>query len=650
MRSLMFVLALLVPTSSALASPHYHPPSPPVHPPAHPPPTQHRPPVINRPPVQPQQQILQQRQLQRGATQRGAMSAASLSLASIDDKVGDWGDFATLSEAELAALFKEMGIGDTQFDTSTIKNLMLAEMAGSGAPPDVVQQLAAQLDGMLGMLQGTIGASMSSFPTDMAREFKQIYSANCCGKAQFIAALGAAETKLANAFRNEFSNSLVGLAAQGGAPSSQVAALRGAMLGGTTVITYDAGDAAVIAASNMVANGRGGGTNVASNNNPPGGRNNAPPAPPATNTGGGTQQTPPAPPANPTPGTPPVGPPTNSVPTTPVTGTPQVPPQQPVVNPGGQTPPAPLVNPTPVTPPPGLPTNSVPTLPVLGTPQMPPQQPAVNPDSQTPPGPPGQQPTGLLTLVVPPADPEPVSLVPGGINPPASDPLDPSGLLDLTPSQDTPPISPDGSLPDPTDTQSVGPTTLDQVTSYRPPAEDPPSPCTTPECIQKDLDALALERDILDFERRMEPFIQTLDTLGNIGTAVGGIGCATLNPACAALPLGIAFKGLKVLIGGAKDSKIAGMQGADQYERLGTFVSSSTEGAAVEIVKEGLGFGVSKVAGGLVGKEAMESFGGAVFDAGTGAVIDVGADVAEGELNLKQLPNDVTRVYTGGGT
>lgn len=240
-------------------------------------------------------------------------------------------------------------------------------------------------------------------------------------------------------------------------------------------------------------------------------------------------------------------------------------------------------------------------------------------------------------------------LVPGGSNTPPSEPLDPGGLLDLTPGQETPPISPDGSLPDPTDTQSTGPTALDQVTSFRPPAEAPPPPCTTPACFQRDLDNLAIERKVLDFERRIEPFIQTLDTLGNIGTAVGGIGCATLNPACALLPLGVVFKGLKVVVSGAKDAKVAGLQGADKYERLGTFVGSSAEGTAIEIAKEGIGFGVSKFAGGVVGSEMMETFGGGVFDATVGGVVDVSVDVAEGELKLSELPSDISRVYTGGG-
>jgi hypothetical protein len=639
------ILAVVVSGAPALANHHFRPPAPPAHPPV-------QPPVINRPPVPPQQQILQQRQLQRGATQRAG--ATVVSIKSIDDKVGDWGDFATLSDAELAALFKEMGIGDATFDRNAIKTMMLGEMAGSGAPPEVLQQMSAQLDGMLGMLESTIGASMASFPTDMAREFKQIYAANCCGKAQFIAALGAAETKLANAFRNDFANSMANMAAQNGSPPSAVASMRGALTGGTTTIIYDAGDAAVIAASNMVGNGRGGPTNVASNTNPGGNSSQAPPRTPGgnSNPGGGSNQAPPLP--------------TNSVPSTTTTGNPAPPPPAPTntvppppTNPAPATavtgnpapPPAPQTNMTPGTPTPPMPTTSVPATPVTGNPAPPPPQQQVtpNPGGQPPTPPPGNQPAALSNLVTPPGDPAPVTLVPGGIDTPPDEPLDTSGLLGLTPGQDTPPVGMDDLLPDPTNTQSTGPTVLDQVSSYRPPAEDPPPPCTTPECIQRDLDNLAIDREVLDFERRIEPFIQSLDTLGNIGTAVGGIGCASLNPACAALPLGIAFKGLKVLIVGAKDAKAAGIRGVDKYERLGTFVGSSAEGAAVEVVKEGLGLGVSKVAGAVVGGEAMETFGGAVFDASTGGVIDAGADVLEGELKLNELPGDVARVYTGGG-
>lgn len=385
MKSLLIVLALLVPTSAALANHHYRPPAPP----AHPPPTQHRPPVINRPPIQPQQQILQQRQLQRGvADQMRAASGSQVALTAIDDKVGDWGDFATLSEAELAALFKEMGIGDAQFDRNSIKNMMLAEMAGSGAPPEVLQQLSANLDSMLGLLQTTIGTSMANFPTDMAREFKQIYAANCCGKAQFIAALGAAETKLANAFRNEFASGMAGLAAQGGTPSAQVAAMRGALSGGTTVITYDAGDAAVIAASNMVGNGRGGPTSVASNTNPggssnPGGGSNRAPTLPGSTTSVSPTPSPanPTQPVNPTPTNPaqPVNPtPTNPVQVVNPTPTNPVQPVNPTpANPTPQVKLAPViptqpVNPTPANPTPGAPNPALPTNSVPGTPATPP--------------------------------------------------------------------------------------------------------------------------------------------------------------------------------------------------------------------------------------------------------------------------------------
>lgn len=221
----------------------------------------------------------------------------------------------------------------------------------------------------------------------------------------------------------------------------------------------------------------------------------------------------------------------------------------------------------------------------------------------------------------------------------------------MTPSQDGPSLDGNNPIADPTSTPSTGPTGLVGPTTlnYQPPVEDPPPPCITQACLQADLDKLAIGREVAEFEGRMEPFIQTLDTLGNIGTAVGGIGCASLNPACALLPLGLAFKGLKVLIGAAKDAKVAGIEGSNQNERLGIFVASSAEGAAVEVVKEVLGKGVGQLAGGVVGQEVMEGFGGAVFDAGTGAMIDTGFDVAEGEVKLSELPTDVVRVYSGEG-
>jgi hypothetical protein len=430
----------------AMANHHYRPPAPPVAP-VHPP-TQHRPPVV------PNQQILQQRQLQRGATQqmRAGETVNLGAFKAIDDKVGDWADFATLSEAELATLFKEMGVGDANFDRNQIKTMMLGEMAGSGAPPEALQQLSASLDAMIGLIQTSMASSIANYPTDMAREFKQIYAANCCGKAQFMAALGAAETKLANAFRSGFASSMAGMAAQNGAPPEQMAAMRGALVGGTTTVIFDAGDPSVIAASNMVANGRGGPTVVATNNNP--GSNNAPPLNPGgTNTGNSNSNQ-----TLPNPGT------QNPVTQNPVTQNPVT--QNPVTqNPVTQNP----VTQNPVT------QNPVTQNPVTQNPVT--QNPITqNPVTQNP-GP-GQI---ITTFNLPPANPsstngggqtlptvlpkvDPVVLVepnPGGGNSPSpatdSNP-NPGGLLDLTIDPFTPDPSltdGNGGLPDVMDTTGV---------------------------------------------------------------------------------------------------------------------------------------------------------------------------------------------------
>lgn len=644
----------------------YHgPPSPPTPPPA--PPVHHHPPTppTTRPPTPPTQQILERQRMQNAVRSRQSLGAATMgsSFTAIDDKVGDWSDFANLSEAELATLFAEMMPENDGFNGAMVKGMLTQQIQMSDAPPDVQRQMLAGVDQMVAQMGTMVGMSMASFPQDMAREFKQIYAANCCGQAQFIAALGAAETKVANKIRADFAR---GMTLPPGLPPGMSTAIAGNIAGGTTVITYSANDAEVRAAAAMVANGRpgvGGGTQIAGlpGGNGGGGSSNAPPIPPnsvggSTVTGGTPQVNNPPPggntppPAN-TPQTPPPGggqtgggnvqlPPPN-IPTTsvggtgPTGGTPQIPTAPPGGNtppPGGNTPPPGGITPPPggIAPPPGGIT--------------PP------PGGNLPPG----NPPNLSDLVPPVPNIPPVNLLPPGEEQtPDTPPLDPSGLLGLTPDND--PIDP-GDLPDVLDTttqvpdtpegeETVGP---DEVTTFELPEKAPP-PCTTPACIQAELDQLRIEREVLDFERKMEPFIQTLDTLGNIGTAVGGIGCATLTPACAAMPIGIAFKGLKVLITGARDSKVAGMQGADQLGKLGVFVSSSAEGAAIEVVKEGLGQGVSKLAGGIVGGEAMETFAGGTFDATVGGIIDAGADVVEGELNLQQLPGDVSRVYTGGG-
>jgi hypothetical protein len=304
LKSLLVVLALLVPVSSALANHHYRPPSPP--------PTQHRPPVINRPPVQQQQQILQQQRMRNAAQQRAAQRD-QLTFGAVDDKISKWDDFATLSEAELAVLFTEMKPDVDGLDRNAIKAQVAAGLEAQGAPPDVIRQTLAGFDGLLTALVNEVAGGLQSYPTDMAREFKQIYAANCCGEAQFIQALGAAETKVANAFRDGMAATLATRA-----PPAVAAMIAGQLGGGTTVITYAANDPTIQAARALVTNGGGGAA--------------TPPAPVATNTGGGT---PPAPVATNTGG----GTPPAPVATNTGGGTPPAPV---ATNTGGGTPPAPV--------------------------------------------------------------------------------------------------------------------------------------------------------------------------------------------------------------------------------------------------------------------------------------------------------------------
>jgi hypothetical protein len=351
LKSLLVVLALLVPVSSALANHHYRPPSPP--------PTQHRPPVINRPPVQQQQQILQQQRMRNAAQQRAA-AREQLSFGAVDDKISKWDDFATLSEAELAVLFTEMKPDVDGLDRNAIKAQVAAGLEAQGAPPDVIRQTLAGFDGLLTALVNEVAGGLQSYPTDMAREFKQIYAANCCGEAQFIQALGAAETKVANAFRDDMAATLATRA-----PPAVAAMIAGQLGGGTTVITYAANDPTIQAARALVTNGGGGA--------------GAPPAPVATNTGGGT---PPAPVATNTGGgTPPAPVATNTgggTPPAPVAtntggGTPPAPV---ATNTGGGTPPAPVVTntggggtpPAPVATNTGGGTNQIPLAPVATNP------------------------------------------------------------------------------------------------------------------------------------------------------------------------------------------------------------------------------------------------------------------------------------------
>jgi len=212
----------------------------------------------------------------RNAAQQRAAAREQLTFGAVDDKISKWDDFATLSEAELAVLFAELTPDVNSIDRNGIKSTLSKEMDAAGAPADVIRQVLAGIDPLINQIEAMIGGAQQSYPTDMAREFKQIYAANCCGEAQFMQALGAAESKVANKLGKDL---IARVSSQDGFPPGFGAMLASGITGGNAVITYAANDPAIQAARALVTNGGGGGAG-------------APPAPVATNTGGGT---PPAP-------------------------------------------------------------------------------------------------------------------------------------------------------------------------------------------------------------------------------------------------------------------------------------------------------------------------------------------------------------------
>ncbi len=192
---------------------------------------------------------------------------------------------------------------------------------------------------------------------------------------------------------------------------------------------------------------------------------------------------------------------------------------------------------------------------------------------------------------------------------------------------------------------------------YIPPIVEPEKQCATVACYQAELDRLARERKKLKIDVRHEPFIATLDTIGNITSGVGSIGCATVNPACALLPIGIAVKGLKALITAGRESQKAGVDGASESERVGVFFGTAGMEIGTEAGKELVGGAIGKlVPSGLVGE-----FGGAVIDVGIGTGVDNAGAIGNAAMNFVEgkpdqiakdtsaFAGDVGRVMTGGG-
>ncbi|MBX3492233.1 MAG: hypothetical protein KF899_04690, partial [Parvibaculum sp.] len=192
-RILLAVAALvaLAPTI-ALAQHHHHGPSP-------------RPPT---PPVQPpaaiQQQIIQQ-QMQR-STPAASSAARALAIpgypaqSALADKVNSWRDFGTLSDAELIALFKEMGL-----DLASGSGLSGAELVGAikrqalaeGATREQIAAIDAMLQASGPALAATVDRVQDNAPSALAQAFRDEYAKTCmCDAAAFATALGKAETRV----------------------------------------------------------------------------------------------------------------------------------------------------------------------------------------------------------------------------------------------------------------------------------------------------------------------------------------------------------------------------------------------------------------------------------------------------------------------
>lgn len=597
------------------ASPYGHPsPPPPSHPPSPPP----QPPVMPpQPPVRPpavQDRIIQQ-QMREGAAQAQSRMKAAASLPPVTartaQKIDDWSDFGNLTEDELTALFRENGwfpAGAGTLSGSELKAMMLGAASGPQR-----QQLMAMPDSQFARLAGALNnavmmAGAGGDPNrGIARLFKREYAKTCmCGPQAFADALGRAETQFAANVQSALIKAMAGQNIQGGG-----------MVPAAPVVVYSVNDPEISIAQAMINAGQ----QVAANNPPPpppggggGGGNAAPPAPPGG--GGGGNPAPPAPPGggggggNPAPPVPPGG--------------------------GG-----------------GGSGNPAPPAPPGGGGAVPPG----GGGGAVPPGGGGGGPVPPGGGAAPPAPPGNSSLPPGGGG--GKPPVDISGLINTPPPSIEPLADPfeDPPGPDMTPAEKSEPGEKMPDVPYVPPVVEPEKQCATVECYQAELDRLARERKKLDIDVRNEPFIATLDTVGNITSGVGGIGCATANPACALLPIGVAVKGLKALITAGKESQKAGVDGASQGERAGVFFGTAGMEIGTEAGKELVGGAIGKlVPSGLVG-----DFGEAVIDVGIGTGVDNAGAIGNAAMNVvegnpgqvakdtKAFAGDVGRVMTGGG-
>ena len=629
LKAFLVLVAAVSLLSPAWSSPYGHPsPPPPVHqPPPMPPQPPVQPPV--RPPSHVQDRMIQQRAVQdaqRATLKAGAMDLPPRSQVAAK-KVNSWADIANLSESELAALFKEWGLlpsGGGQVTGTQLKSLWVGEARASGVPQAQINQMLKQVGGawsqMAGQINGLIGAAGDPNAA-MGSLFKQEYAKTCrCGPQAFADALGRAETRLGGQVQDAIMKAMGGQGIPiGSMPSAPL-------------VTYSTNDQPVLVAQAIINQGQ----------------------------AQSSAKAPPVSPVTPPPGPAPVAPPPAPVAVAPPPGpAPVAPPPAPVAvaPPPGPAPIAPPPTPVAVAPPPGPAPVAPPPAPVAVAPPPgpapvapPPAPVAVAP----PPGPAPVAPPPAPVAVAPPPGPAVVGSVP----PAPSTPPTPS-LLDLTPPppSDLSSLTPPPPGPDMTPAEKSKPGDKMPDVPYIPPVVEPEKQCTTVACYQAELDRLARERKKLDIDVRNEPFIATLDTIGNLTPGVGSSGCATANPACALLPIGIAVKGLKALITAGKEAQKAGVDGASQGERAGVFFGTAGMEIGTEAGKELVGGAIGK----LVPSGLVDDFGGAVIDVGIGTGVDNAGAIGNAALNFVEgnpgqiakdtsaFAGDIGRVMTGGG-
>lgn len=238
------IFAAFFAVGSAFGAPygHGHGPSP-------------RPPSTSpKPPTGIQQQI-QQQQILKSASPLSSASRMPPVAASLAEEVDTWSDFGSLSDEELAALFKEMGLDvalGTGFSGDQLVDMLIKQARAEGLPSDQIAQLEAMLRSNSGPLASTLDSLQSSGATDLARAFKQEYARTCmCDDAAFATALSRAETRVIADGEARILSSL-------GVPPATAREMAG-----TVTVVYDRTDDEIKLAGNIVSSGGGGNTAVA---------------------------------------------------------------------------------------------------------------------------------------------------------------------------------------------------------------------------------------------------------------------------------------------------------------------------------------------------------------------------------------------------